>query len=76
MHRAGEEAPPGRLARPESLLEEDHGLGLVAGVSTLPGVPHELSELGVAGGWFTVLDKPKRVADVQDSFFDDEADNT
>jgi hypothetical protein len=67
---------PGRLARMEGLLEEDHGLGIVADVPTLPGAPHELSELGVAGGWFTVLDKPERVADVQDAFFENEAGET
>lgn len=67
---------PGRLARTEGLLEEDHGLGIVADVPTLPGAPHELSELGVVGGWFTVLDKPERVADVQDAFFENEAGET
>ncbi len=67
---------PGRLARTEGLLEEDHGFGKVADAATLPGAPHELSELGVAGDWFTVLDKPERVANVQDAFFDDEAGNT
>jgi hypothetical protein len=67
---------PGRLARTEVLLEEDHGLGIVADVPTLPGAPHELPELGVAGGWFTVLDKPERVADVQDAFFENEAGET
>lgn len=77
MYCTREEASPGRgLARTEGLLEEDHGLGIVADVPTLPGAPHEPSELGVAGGWFTVLDKPERVADVQDAFFENEAGET
>ncbi len=76
MHCVEEWLRPGRLAHPDVLLEEDYRVVVVADAATLPGAPHELSELGVAGDWFTVLDKPERVANVQDAFFDDEAGNT
>jgi hypothetical protein len=64
------------LSAQRQLREEYHGLAIVADAVAFPGPPHELRELGVADGGLASLEKPERIADVQDAFFDDEAGDT